>query len=271
MPAFPIHQACSAWPAMSDDALRDLAADIRAHGQRVVATISPEGELLDGRTRMAACEFVGVELKTFVHDGDPVAFSISKNKHRRHMDKIGLAFVGAELANLANGTNRHVAFADAKARIHVASELGIATDAIDNAKAIIDRGTPEVIALAKSKRIGLRAAADYTRHTPKHKQIADPKTIKGGTRTLRRDEGASRDPRETGERLNRLPSPNSGRNSENERAAGHDRHGIRTRAPRGYRRGRGPSPTLRSPSDNSKRVNAWPRISSASLTRGSPR
>ena len=161
MPAFPIHPACSAWPAMSDDALRDLAADIRAHGQLEAATISPEGELLDGRNRMAACEIVGVELKTFVYDGDPVAFSISKNKHRRHMDKIGLAFVGAELANLANGTNRHVAFADAKARIHVASELGIATDAIDNAKAIIDRGTPEVIALAKSKRIGLRAAADY--------------------------------------------------------------------------------------------------------------
>ena len=62
---FPSIRLASAWPAMSDDAQGDLAADIRAHGQLEAATISPEGELLDGRNRMAACEIVGVELKHF--------------------------------------------------------------------------------------------------------------------------------------------------------------------------------------------------------------
>ena len=188
MTTYPIHPACSAWPAMSETALKELAADIKVNGQHEPATVTPDGQLLDGRNREAACALNGIELKTVVYDGDPIAFSISKNKHRRHMDKIALAFVGAELATLANGTNRHVAFADAKARDHVSKELGIAPNAIDNAKAIVDRGTAEIIDLAKSKRVGLRSAADYVRHTPKDQQVADPAAIKTGTRHARRDE-----------------------------------------------------------------------------------
>jgi len=42
-----------------------------------------------------------------VHDGDPVDFSISKNRHRRHMDKTDLAFAGAKLATLKRGSNRY--------------------------------------------------------------------------------------------------------------------------------------------------------------------
>ena len=189
MTSYPIHPACSAWPAMSEAALRELADDMKIHGQLEPAAITPDGQLLDGRNRQDACAINGTELLTFVHDGDPVAYSLSKNKHRRHMDKVALAFVGAELATLAYGTNQHEEFATANSRNHVATELGIATNAIDNARAITDRGTAEIIDLAKAKKVGLRAAADYVRHTEKAKQVADPAVIKGGgTRTPKRDE-----------------------------------------------------------------------------------
>jgi hypothetical protein len=179
MTPYPIHPACSAWPAMSETALKELASDIKANGQHEPVTITPDGQLLDGRNREAACALNGMELKTVVYDGDPIAFSISKNKHRRHMDKVALAFVGVELATLVNGTNQHVGFVNTKARTNVAQELGIASYDIDNAKAIAEKGTAEIINLAKSKRIGLRAVASYVRHTPKEKQIADPRVIKG--------------------------------------------------------------------------------------------
>jgi hypothetical protein len=173
---------------MSEETLKELAADIKTNGQHEAATITPDGMLLDGRNREAACALNGIELKTVVYDGDPIAFSISKNKHRRHMDKVALAFVGAELSTLAQGLNRHVDFASAKSRDNVSKELGIAPNAIDNAKAIVDRGTAEIIDLAKSKRVGLRTAADYVRHTPKEKQVADPTVIKTRARSPMRDE-----------------------------------------------------------------------------------
>jgi len=208
MTPYPIHPACSAWPAMSETALKELAADIKANGQHEPATITPDGQLLDGRNREAACALNGIALKTVVYDGDPVAFSISKNRHRRHMDKISLAFVGAELAKLSRGSNQFQTkqedTANAVSLKDVALQLGIPTDGIDHAKAILDRGTAEIIDLAKSKRVGLRSTADYVRHTPKEEQVADPVLIKGGTRTPRRDEArpAIRAKLEGGEPIN---------------------------------------------------------------------
>ena len=70
---YPIHPACSAWPAMSEAALRELADDMKIHGQLEPAAITPDGQLLDGRNRQDACAINGTELLTFVHDGDPVA------------------------------------------------------------------------------------------------------------------------------------------------------------------------------------------------------
>jgi len=40
----------SAWPEMNEAALNELAADIKANGQHEPATVSPDGQLLDGRT-----------------------------------------------------------------------------------------------------------------------------------------------------------------------------------------------------------------------------
>ena len=216
MTSYPIHPACSAWPAMREAALRELADDIKIHGQLEPAAITPDGELLDGRNREAACALNGIELKTVVYDGDPIAFSISKNKHRRHMDKIALAFVGAELATLVHGgfpgnnnaaktkTATAVSVSRGKTIFDVSTELNVAADAIDNARAIMDKGTAEIIDLAKSKRVGLRSAADYVRHTPKEEQVADPAVIKGSTRSPRRDDArpAIRAKLERGEPIN---------------------------------------------------------------------
>jgi ParB-like chromosome segregation protein Spo0J len=196
---------------MSEAALKELAADIKTNGQHEPATITPDGMLLDGRNREAACALNGIELKTVVYEGDPIAFSISKNKHRRHMDKVSLAFVGAELAKLKPGSNqfqtRQEDVADATPSEQIAREIGVSRNAIQNAKAIVDGGTAEIIDLAKSKRVGLRSAADYVRHTPKEEQVADPTIIKGGTRTPKRDEArpAIRAKLEKGEPFN-VPS-----------------------------------------------------------------
>ena len=56
---WPLHPACAAWPAMSPSDLRNLADDIAANGLRDPVTLTPDGLLLDGRNRSAACFMAG--------------------------------------------------------------------------------------------------------------------------------------------------------------------------------------------------------------------
>ena len=202
-PAYPLHPACAAWPAMTDKDLQELAADIKANGQLEAATITPDGQLLDGRNRRDACAINDMELVTTVYDGDPVAYSLSKNKHRRHMDKTALAFVCAEMAKIKRGGDRGNQYAggkvvnttlapDTNTIDEIAKSAGISRENVALAKAITDKGTADIIDLAKSKKVGLRAAADYVRHTPKEAQMADPSLIKrhgsGGRRAAKPDD-----------------------------------------------------------------------------------
>jgi hypothetical protein len=91
---------------MSPDELRALGEDIRANGLRLPIAITSDRKLLDGRNRLDAMEAAGVkfEIKYCSHNksiyidahggdlsfpeivkGDPVAFVISANIHRRHL------------------------------------------------------------------------------------------------------------------------------------------------------------------------------------------
>ena len=103
---YKLHPACTAWPPMTEEALAELTEDIRINGLREPITLTPDGLLLDGRNRAIACEHLGIRPTTVVWDGDPVAFSISKNARRRHLDKIDLGFAGAKLTRLQHGSNR---------------------------------------------------------------------------------------------------------------------------------------------------------------------
>jgi hypothetical protein len=48
-------------PGMSDEALEELAADIKANGQKLPIQIDASGILFDGRNRLEACKRAGVE------------------------------------------------------------------------------------------------------------------------------------------------------------------------------------------------------------------
>jgi hypothetical protein len=47
--------------------------------------LTPDGLLLDGRNRLAACEQLGIEPETTTYDGDPEAYVVSLNILRRHL------------------------------------------------------------------------------------------------------------------------------------------------------------------------------------------
>lgn len=63
------HEYADAFPMASEEELEELAASIAAVGLIHPIVLTPKGEVLDGRNRLAACEKVGVEPTFETRDG----------------------------------------------------------------------------------------------------------------------------------------------------------------------------------------------------------
>jgi ParB-like chromosome segregation protein Spo0J len=103
------HPYASFFPPMDQSALAELAADIAAHGLREPIWLHRDGRILDGRIRYAACELAGVELECRTWSGDDsdlIAFVISLNLHRRHLNESQRAMIAAKIATLEKGLDQ---------------------------------------------------------------------------------------------------------------------------------------------------------------------
>ena len=106
MNANEFHPVASIFPLMGEAELDALAEDIRANGQREPIWLHRDGRIIDGRNRWLACRKAGVQplTRTFEgEDGELVAFVVSQNLHRRHLDESQRAMVVAKLATLRDG------------------------------------------------------------------------------------------------------------------------------------------------------------------------
>jgi uncharacterized ParB-like nuclease family protein len=87
--SYPLHPAAALFPAMDEAAFAALVADIAAHGQREPILIL-DGQVIDGRHRLRACEQLGLEplvREISAADGDPFCLVVSLNLHRRHLSE----------------------------------------------------------------------------------------------------------------------------------------------------------------------------------------
>lgn len=80
------HPLCELFPLMPAKELKALADDITRHGLREPILIY-DGQIIDGRNRIRACELARVEPEFKKFDGsDPKALVASLNLHRRHLN-----------------------------------------------------------------------------------------------------------------------------------------------------------------------------------------
>jgi ParB-like nuclease domain len=111
--SLPFHHLADIFPLLEGDQFKELADDIRANGLHEPIMLY-EGAILDGRNRYRACLKAGVPLMKFNFDeykgSDPVAFVVSKNLKRRHLDESQRAMVAAEIAKLPMGTSKNRRF-----------------------------------------------------------------------------------------------------------------------------------------------------------------
>ena len=137
------HALSAIFPALPDDELQALAADIKAHGLHS-AIVLYRGDVLDGWHRYQACQIAKVNARTIDYNGsDPVAFVKSANWHRRQLTASQRAQAIVALRewrpvgkpNSAPGAELGVSTAD------LAKEAGVSTRTVEQAKVVESKGT----------------------------------------------------------------------------------------------------------------------------------
>jgi 16S rRNA G966 N2-methylase RsmD len=83
---------------LDQEALQHLATDINERGLLNPITLLPDGTLLDGRNRLAACTLADTAPTFTTYDGDdPIGFVVSVNVRRRHLTEGQLSFLALEV------------------------------------------------------------------------------------------------------------------------------------------------------------------------------
>ena len=162
MPEF--HELSDIFPLMSESELSDLADDIRANGLHE-SIVLYAGEILDGRNRYIACELAGVEPKFTEYAGDdPLAFVVSLNLKRRHLNESQRAMIAARLANMRQGARTDLQpsanLPKVVSQSKAADLLSIGERSIRHAKHVLTSGLPELAQAVERGEIAVSRAAE---------------------------------------------------------------------------------------------------------------
>lgn len=176
-----VHAVAAAFPIMDSESLSALAEDIKEHGLLAAVMVDGDGQVLDGRCRLKACEIAGVEPHYQTYGGnDPVGFIISANLKRRHMNESQRALVASRIATLSHGGDRR---SDQAANLHLdipkasvaAALLNVSERSLAYAAAVRKHGTAEIINDVETGKITVSAAAQKVK-PPKQKPKPEPKS-----------------------------------------------------------------------------------------------
>ncbi len=170
MPEF--HELANVFPMLSAAELEALARDIAENGQRHAITLY-QGKILDGRNRYAACELAGVEPRYTEYTGDnPLAFVVSENISRRHLDESQRAMCAARLATLGHGQRADYADASFDASVtqpQAAEMLNVSRPSVQRAAQVISNGIPELVKAVECGYVSVSRAAQIAA-MPEQKQ-----------------------------------------------------------------------------------------------------
>jgi N6-adenosine-specific RNA methylase IME4/ParB-like chromosome segregation protein Spo0J len=157
MSALEFHPLADIFPLVEGAEFDELVADIREHGLHEPIVVY-EDKILDGRNRYRACLAAGIDPTFTAYTGDdPVAYVVSLNLRRRHLDESQRAMVAAKLATLKLGDNQH----SEGLPIGRSSELlNVGERPVARAREVQEHGTPELVSAVERGAVSVSAAAD---------------------------------------------------------------------------------------------------------------
>ncbi len=185
------HPAADIFPLMEGKELQDLAADIKANGLRSPITLY-QGEVLDGRNRLRACEIAGIEprFQTWpaVPGKSPIDYVVSLNLHRRHLDASQRAMVAAGLVPLfaeeakerqraAGGSHSESVRANlpeaGRAREKAAAAVNVSPRLVADAVKVSREAPPEMGEAVKAGKVAVSKAAKEIREANRKERAKD--------------------------------------------------------------------------------------------------
>ena len=139
------HSIAGILPLIEGKEFDALVADINAHGLREPIILF-NGQILDGRNRYRACMTAGVEPRFRDFDGDdPLAFVVSMNVQRRHLNESQRAMVAARLANMRQGARTDLGLSANLPEVsqgQAGSMLNVSERTVRSAVKVRDSATP---------------------------------------------------------------------------------------------------------------------------------
>ena len=185
------HPLANLFPMLDGEAFAELVEDIELHGVREPVVIY-EGAILDGRNRYRASKAAGVDCPIREYDGDDaLAFVISLNLKRRHLNESQRAMVAAKLANLKHGRPSQKmpigTFFDQPApapeprvsRADAAEMLNVGKRSVARAADVHEHGIPELVEAVERGNVAVSAAADLAKQQPEQQKEAVEKHVRG--------------------------------------------------------------------------------------------
>lgn len=174
------HPLANLFPLIEDQDFAELVADIKTNGVREWIVMH-EGAILDGRNRWRAAVAAKIYpddfdpyykdkngeraalksgfRKLIPADGDPLAFVLSKNLHRRHLDESQRAMVAAKLASLSRGRPGENPPDGGISAAAAARMLNVGERSIERARIVEREGVPELKRAVERGEITVSAAA----------------------------------------------------------------------------------------------------------------
>ena len=183
----PFHSLAELFPPMRPEEFSDLFEDVRRYGVREKIAVL-DGQIIDGRNRYMAAlkaEIIAADDDPSDHpgiffrfvrdvDGDPLAFVISRNLKRRHLNDDQRRMVAAKLVNMGRGRPAEnpaecgIKVAEAARMINV-DEAGT-----ERARTVIAHAAPEIRSAVEHGKLTVAAAAQASRlDEEKQRQIAE--------------------------------------------------------------------------------------------------
>lgn len=160
------HPHAGIFKLLDGEEFRALVEDIRANGQ-LDAIVLHDGLILDGRNRYTACLAAGVEPRFTDYDGDdPLAFVLSANLHRRHLDESQRAMVAARIATMGEGRPAKTAPIGAVSQPAAADKVNASRRSVQRAAIVLGHGEPALVEAVDHGKIPVSQAAAISREEP---------------------------------------------------------------------------------------------------------
>ena len=160
MSEWTVHPAATLFPLLEGADFDSLVADIRANSLREAIRLDLDGRILDGRNRLRACEAADVEPRFHTYDGDdPVAFVVSMNLHRRHLNESQRAMAAARIANMPQGARTDLAQVCARSQANAADLFNVGRRLVQYATRVCTDGAAELVAAVNQGHVTVSDAA----------------------------------------------------------------------------------------------------------------